>query len=99
MMELKEALIRVADSLDNHVDKGEPYNLTFFYDKRVPLTDEQKRIMEEWLAHNFRDIWGNIWIKGDANKLRLIAKSITIGKPITIINMNTPEVEEALRYL
>lgn len=66
----RHELFKVARSLDEHIDNGVPYDLTFFYDKQVPLTPEQKKIITAYLAHAFHDIWGKTWIKGDAQRIR-----------------------------
>ena len=70
----REELLWIADRLDDHIDRGVPYSLTFFYSSEVPLTGAQKKILEGYLAYRFRDIWGKSWIKGDAQKIRDIAQ-------------------------
>lgn len=85
---LKSLLLKIARNLDDHIKDGQPYDLTFFYDKRVPLTSEQKQILVEWLAYHFRDIWGNTWIKMEADALRVIADNVKEHAEVTKVTLD-----------
>lgn len=68
--ELRE-LKDIANSIDQHVKNGEPYNLTFFYD--APLTPTQREKLNEYLAYHFR-IWATTWLHIESDRIRKLIK-------------------------
>ena len=62
----------IADSIDEHARLGYPFLLTFFYDEKVPLTNEQKKILEQYLEYHFRNIWANTWLHIESDKIRKV---------------------------
>lgn len=95
---IKEKILSIAQDLEDHIDCGEPYGLTFFYDKRVPLTTSQKKILEEYLAYHFHSIWGYTWIKGEASRLRQIAEAIR-ERTVQLTVLDEDALEEAGKSL
>jgi len=102
-MSIKEVLLQIADDLDEHIDRGQPYGLTFFgcrgsghkfKDNDTMITSEQKEALEEYLAYEFHDIWGRTWIKGEAEKLRTLAEAIK-ETHIKLTVVDNEKLEEA----
>lgn len=99
---ISEVLKEIASELDQHIDNGRPYDLTFYSSSQivspsiykdtpyVSISDEQEKSLQAYLKYNFHEIWGKTWIKGEAERLRLIAKAIReVHRTLTVID---PEV-------
>jgi len=99
---LQKAITEIADALDEHIDLGQPWSLTFYSNSSLfrdiagqdYLTPEQKEGLEAYLEYNFK-IWGDTWIKGEAQKLRAYAASIReVYTKLTVIDENALEEAE-----
>lgn len=69
----KETLFKlreIANRIDELAERGEPYGLTFYFDKEEPLTSEQKKRLTEFLAHQFHKVWANTWLHIESDRIR-----------------------------
>lgn len=60
----------VAYDLEFFIKNARPYDLTFYNDNIEPLTDGQKKRLQEHLVHQFHEIWAPSWILPLADKIR-----------------------------
>lgn len=77
----KRELRKIACGLKEHIVRGCPFDLTFFYphsssstpgenDPNAPkLTKLEKEALEKYLEYHFRNIWGRTWIYMEANNI------------------------------
>jgi len=66
----KKELRKVADRIDELVKNSQPYDLTFYYDSATPLTNGQRTRLQEYLRHQFHDIWANTWLHLVSDNIR-----------------------------
>lgn len=60
-MAVREGIKTIASDLLYSAKNGEPYDLTFYYDKEEPLTKTQKERLQAELKKSF-ELWSNTWI-------------------------------------
>ena len=63
----------IAEGLDDHIARGEPYGLTF-YNGEIDnptefITEAQRERLTRYLSYHFRDIWGQ-WIQAESDRIR-----------------------------
>ena len=70
----------IANSLDDHAKRGEPYRLTFYnhnWDDCVevtePISDTQRKELEQYLKYHFK-IWAETWIYIESDRIRQLVR-------------------------